>query len=492
MAREQTAPVDVTQASDGTRVYRMRLRVNGKREPLVFHERRDCAPCWCGGGWTPAMIEAERGNQLAKVRAGVWRRPDGPTRPDVVRRTMTFFEYVDDWTDRWHRGEFDVRPAKQTRDQVDWALSKVILPHLWDVPVDDDHMDRRRFTGLKAQLIARSDELRDLQEAGAQQRDPATGRLLRPLAPRSIRKALQIAAQVIEQAVTDGHLTHNHARGPHMRVKVPKKTARVWLEMDELVDLVAAGESLRRGRNEKTDRAHALRGEGHAIPAIADALGMSVQNVYYHLAKLPLAPNVEARSLITTLGYTGVRIDEALTTPVSDLRLHAPPWLMTVGKSKTEAGVRQVTLSPVARDELLTWLGASAATPERMIWPRSYSWALGVVAKAAALASERRVMRGLQALPERVTPHTLRHTYISIALLASGGDTAWVADQVGHTDTSMIDRIYRHMMNRMRNEGPAFDALMQEAADRLADPIGSRNGSWRTNWHIDALDREDP
>ena len=48
----------------------------------------------------------------------------------------------------------------------------------------------------------------------------------------------------------------------------------------------------------------------------------------------------------------------------------------------------------------------------------SYTWALKKVTRAAKIASERRDARGLRPLPA-VTPHTLRHTYISILLLVT-------------------------------------------------------------------------
>ena len=46
------------------------------------------------------------------------------------------------------------------------------------------------------------------------------------------------------------------------------------------------------------------------------------------------------------------------------------------------------------------------------------------------LASE----KGLPPLPD-TTPHTLRRTYISIALLANNFDVKWVMGQVGHADS---------------------------------------------------------
>jgi integrase len=54
-----------------------------------------------------------------------------------------------------------------------------------------------------------------------------------------------------------------------------------------------------------------------------------------------------------------------------------------------------------------------------------------IVGDAATLASERLRASGLPPLPH-TTPHSLRRTYISIALLANNFDVKWVVSQVGH------------------------------------------------------------
>ena len=105
-----------------------------------------------------------------------------------------------------------------------------------------------------------------------------------------------------------------------------------------------------------------------------------------------------------------------------------------------------------------------------------------IVGEAAALASERLTARGLPALPN-TTPHTLRRTYISIALLANRFDVLWVMSQVGHADSKMTMDVYAQLQQRVdREHGRAFDALVRQARDRLygaeADPEPSVNGYW--------------
>jgi len=90
-----------------------------------------------------------------------------------------------------------------------------------------------------------------------------------------------------------------------------------------------------------------------------------------------------------------------------------------------------------------------------------------IVADAAGLASERLVAQDLPPLPH-TTPHTLRRTYISIALLANEFDVKWVMRQVGHADSKMTMEVYAQLQHRVeRRHGANFDRLVQGARDRL-------------------------
>jgi hypothetical protein len=62
------------------------------------------------------------------------------------------------------------------------------------------------------------------------------------------------------------------------------------------------------------------------------------------------------------------------------------------------------------------------------------------------------------------TPHTLRRTYISIALLANTFDVKWVMGQVGHADSKMTLDVYAQLEQRVdRSHGTSFDALIRHA-----------------------------
>ena len=88
-----------------------------------------------------------------------------------------------------------------------------------------------------------------------------------------------------------------------------------------------------------------------------------------------------------------------------------------------------------------------------------------IVTEAAAEASETLRARGLPSLP-RVTPHSLRRTYISIALLANNFDVKWVMSQVGHADSKMTLDVYAQLEQRAkRDHGASFDRLIRRARD---------------------------
>ncbi len=103
-----------------------------------------------------------------------------------------------------------------------------------------------------------------------------------------------------------------------------------------------------------------------------------------------------------------------------------------------------------------------------------------IIREAATLASEKREQHGLPPLP-RTTPHSLRRTYISIALLANNFDVKWVMSQVGHADSKMTLDVYAQLEQRIKREhGVRFDAVIRAAEEQMhgddmsgEDPAGS-------------------
>jgi integrase len=466
--------------ADGTRVFELRFRAHGRRHSEVLHERRGCR-C-CGGGWTEPRARVELQNTLVRVAAGIWTPRHLAAADEADTSPWRFDEYATHWLGRWASGALgEDKPQASTIELVrDWALRRHLLPVLGALPLDDAHFTRERLTGYKAQLLERHDELERLRAAGQILRRP-DGRPER-LSKRSIQILLRVLAQILDEAVEDGRLSANHARSKRMRVRVPKPI-RTWLQPDELSDLLTAVALVDAGGySPKTARVMQLRDRGEPLPQIAERVGLSVPTVYYHLAKP--APDLErvgeGRALLTLLGYGGLRIGEALALRWRDVRLHAAPRRLDVRDAKTPTGVREVHLSPELADVLIRYRDARSqrsgrpSSGEALLWPsrdgrpRSRTWALAKVHRAADVASETRARRELRPLPN-VTPHTLRHTYISILLLVTD-NVLYVMEQVGHEDQDTTNRIYRHLIRQRQQHGAAFDRVVAEAREALGEP----------------------
>lgn len=85
-----------------------------------------------------------------------------------------------------------------------------------------------------------------------------------------------------------------------------------------------------------------------------------------------------------------------------------------------------------------------------------------IVGEAARLADERLVAEGLSSLPH-TTPHTLRRTYISIALIANEFDVKFVMSQVGHANSAMTMDVYAQLEQRAKRlHGVNFDRLLAD------------------------------
>jgi integrase len=186
------------------------------------------------------------------------------------------------------------------------------------------------------------------------------------------------------------------------------------------------------------------------------------------------------RAIVTTLGRSGVRVSELCDLRIGHIRLHDPNGArFQIVDAKTEAGIRSVQVTPDLVENLVIHLDRlrRAGYPtdsEAWAFPNTRGGRLSrqraakILGDAAAVASEQMQRRGFPPLP-RVTPHTLRRTYISIALLANNFDVLWVMNQVGHADSKMTLDVYAQLQQRVRREhGLAFDDLVRQARQQLS------------------------
>jgi integrase len=156
---------------------------------------------------------------------------------------------------------------------------------------------------------------------------------------------------------------------------------------------------------------------------------------------------------------------------------------LIVRASKTDAGVRQIDLLPALRDELAAFKAQAPSTAsDGFVFataagsePKQVNIRRRVFDRAVEAANEKLADVGDVPLPERLTPHKLRHTFASI-LVAVGVDPGVVMDQLGHTDPGFTLRVYRHGMRRDHTSKERLRALVG-AAQWAPMGTGTSNGA---------------
>lgn len=254
---------------------------------------------------------------------------------------------------------------------------------------------------------------------------------------------LDLLAQILDDAVEYKLLDANPARGKRRRMKVPK-SRRSFLEPDMVVDLL-------------------------------DAAGAWEREVPPH-------QRYGRRALLATLCLAGPRISELTNATRARLDLHG--GRLRIGQAKTEAGLRDVELTAFLLDELRDHLAAlpaelrdahGAALP---VFPTRTGGRLNasnvrnrLLAETVRRVNAHRDKDGRMLLPDRVTPHTLRRTFASLAL-AAGRDPRWVMAQLGHTDARLTLNLYAQVIQRKRVDEPLMWRLMRFPDEPEAAPAG--------------------
>lgn len=264
------------------------------------------------------------------------------------------------------------------------------------------------------------------------------------LGAETINKTLTRLSQILEVAVEYELIAKNPAKGKRRRLKVTRPRP---VHLDSALHLAVLLEAATAIDGEKKAR---TRGR---------------------------------RAAIATLAFAGLRASELGDLVWRDVDLAA--GRIYVGRSKTDAGVREVDILPVLRDELTEHKARSRNTgPDDLVFPTATGGRrdkdnirtrvlMPVVVRADELLEEREQ----QPLPQGVTPHKLRHTFASV-LIALGRDPATVMNQLGHTDPKFTLRVYTHAMRRGAGDREALQALVHgamtlpEEAPTLEERVG--------------------
>jgi integrase len=245
------------------------------------------------------------------------------------------------------------------------------------------------------------------------------------LSPGVINKTLTRLAQILEDAVEYGYLDRNPARGRRRRLKVDRARP-IYIDTAAQIAVLLEGA-------DELDRRSTARTSGR-------------------------------RPLIATLVFGGLRVTEACQLRWRDVDLGS--GRITVHRSKTAAGVRQIDVLPALRDERTAYRPADADglvfTTGRGTSRDKDNVAARVIAPVLKRADELLADRDEAPLPEGITAHKLRHTFASL-LAACGEDPAYVMAQLGHADPRFTLRVYTHLMSRRDGERERLRALVQGA-----------------------------
>jgi integrase len=476
MGRPITAKVEETKRKDGTTYYWTRVMVDGERTTVSLGDERD--------GDTRHAVDGKVRDLIEDIRLGRW-EPDLPEQsgPWAVEREPGFADLGEQFL-KFKRSQ---QLRENTIKNLEWAIRGHLTPYF----------KRKRPSKVRqAHVIAFSDHeiaqrgrIAALRERGKYLLGPNDG-AMRELSDRSINNILAVLTELLAWAAQRGwgDPADNPASGWRLKVK-PRLTAA--LERDELFDLIlAAGTPRPRQRQAAAVAARAdlivrLRDDDR-LPwkAVAELAGVAEPTAIYHYQQrkdLARFKGDEARAaadkaFVAALAYTGARVTELCDLDLGDVDLRHAKF--RIAASKTEAGVREVDLTPYLVEVVADYfesrgplMRTAPAFPDGNGKRRNRHQAnKQTIAPAVRLANEWRVERGEQPLPH-VTPHTLRHTYITLAFEANF-PLPYVMEQVGHDDSRTTTDIYAKV-SRRRNRAPqgaAFDRLVSEGAEGSATP----------------------
>lgn len=378
----------------------------------AFGQRQYELVGYAADGCTREQAETELGYVLEQVRRGEW--VPRAAEPEPPRQAPTFHEFASEWlADR----------APELRDTTAatyrWELTHHLLPffgprkRLDEITVED--VDRYRL------------------------RKVAEGRL----GATSINKTITRLGQVLDVAQERGWVVQNPVRvNPRNRKVKAVKPRRPWLEPAQVETLLAAARELDR------EDTRSLR------------------------IRLPL---------LATLAFAGLRVGEAIALRWRDIDLAG--GVIRVDQAKTDAGIREIDVQPELRDELVVWRASTPfAAPQDRVFPTRGGGAQNrhnvrqrVVLKSVERANVKLAEAELPRLPEGLSPHALRRSFISW-LIAEGEDPAYVMAQAGHTDPSMTLGVYARAVRTGRRS--LRSRRRDEAAQRAPSGTGDVGEAW--------------
>lgn len=441
--RKTTGEVREHLTTAGIRTYSIRVRWHGERINIRLGNELE--------GWNRPLADLKLEETIRSIGAGVWR----PAVPDITAedRDPIFHEFATVWLDRQI-----VDLDKSTAASYGHVLSRYILPEF----------KQHQLTEITYEAVLRwRDRLRKESERLklAKENDVTLldihGRPKRAFGPQTINQALRLLGQILDRAVESEHyvLDRNPIKGRSgVRVKTPGKPPREHLEADEVLSLIQAADLIDQGVSPQSlaraKMARELRATGLTWAQVGDAMGCAESTAIYisRLKPRPSAPR-RRRAMIIMLSLTGTRASEH--TGLIWARVDHTHGRIVLEDAKTEAGVREIHLSPFVREEFALYKASlpQKPTPADPVFAvrgggSGDRFNLGRRLKhIAGVAAELRNDQGLAPMPARITPHTFRRTFITLSFQA-GKDLVFVQSQAGHADWKTTLNIYTQQSGR--------------------------------------------
>jgi len=450
---------------DGQYTYGLRVRANEERYWVPLGTERE--------GWNDIRAADRRDEIVGLIRRGAW-RPPNTFELDPREKDPGFHEFASDWLKRYRR-----TVDESTANTAEYLLSCHLLPFLRTYRLSE--IDYGVLSAYVAHKLERNEEIAAARGAGVTLRDGA-GRPRRPLSPRTINMTLDLTARIFKDAVKRGLLQGNPASDRDLRLKVTQRKGN-FLEADELLALIDAAsaidEPVSKATLARAELARRMRRHNRPWKEIAAELGVAQTTAIWLAGRYRREQHASVRrAILATLGCAGLRNGEVCDLDLGDLDFaHA---VIHVRDAKTEAGVRQVNMTPWLHDELLAYRAsrAEAALDEPAFPTRSGARRdprninRKVITPAVQAANALRAERRQPPLPASITAHTFRRTFITL-MLEAGAPVPYVQAQVGHEDPTTTLEIYAQVLKRRdrRRHGEAFDALMADAVPSAASII---------------------
>jgi integrase len=396
------------------RGYALRFRAYGERRYLTLGLETE--------GWNRRRAAEELANVMADVRRGIWTPPSRRPRHigaagKELAGTPTFGSFA--------RSLMAARKSEMSEANYRYKENALvhILPYFgsWLLP----EIDIEAVDAFRAHMVEVSEARRRARESGQPMRNE-WGQALRPLSPATINKTIDTLQWVLSVALEYRHISENPAVGRRRRLRA-KRPAPVHLDsVEQIATLLEAAGQLDRDKRWLTS---------------------------------------DRRPIIATLLLAGPRASELCNLCWRDVDLAA--GRIRIGRSKTQAGLREIVLLPLLRDELSAHKARAYRNgPDDPVFPTGTGGHRDkdnlrnrILAAAVKRANQLLEARGRTPLPHGVTPHKLRHTFASI-LIATGEDPASVIAQLGHTDPKFTLRVYTHIMRRGPVERAQLKALV--------------------------------